>query len=94
MRLLGDGVLVGNDGVGGCGGGVRGITRVNGGDDGEVVLEFVEVEGGCGDGAVERVLEGRVEGPEGEFGDDVREVECYYVLATQISFVVVVVVGP
>lgn len=50
-------------------------TGVDGGDDGEVVLEFVEVVVRGGGGAVERVEEGRVEGTEGEFVDDVGEVE-------------------
>ncbi len=76
VRLLGDGVLVGEDGVGGWGGGLGRVARVDGRDDGEVVLEFVEVKGGRGDGAIERVLEGGVERAEGEFGDDVGEVEC------------------
>jgi len=31
----------------------------------------VEVVGDCGDGSVEGVEEGRVEGSEGELGDDV-----------------------
>jgi hypothetical protein len=78
--LLGDGVLVGDDcGFAGedgeCGRGGRG-DGVDCGDDGEEVLELVEVGGGDGDGGVEGVDEGGVEGPEGEFGDDVREVEC------------------
>lgn len=67
LALLGDGVLVGEDGAG--------AHAVDGRDDGEVVLEFVEVGGGKVDGAVERVDEGGVEVAEGEFGDDVREVE-------------------
>lgn len=75
MRLFGDGVLVGVD----C------FVRVGGGDvlgvdcwnDGEEVLEFVEVVGGCGDGAVEGVEETGVEGAEGEFGDYVGEVESF-----------------
>ena len=52
-----------------------GGTGVDGGDDGEVVLEFVEVVVRGGGGAVEGVEEGRVEGTEGEFVDDVGEVE-------------------
>lgn len=91
MRLRGRGVLVRDDGVARAvirreGGRVvrfvgRGRRRggrgagVDGGDDGEVVLEFVEVVVRGGGGAVERVKEGRVEGPEGEFVDDVGEVE-------------------
>lgn len=56
----------------------RGVVGVNGGDDGEVVLEFVEVVvgGGCyGDGVVEGVDEGGVVGAKGELADDVGEVE-------------------
>lgn len=67
MRLGGDGVLVGEDGVAG---GRRGWgAGVDGRDDGEVVLEAVKVFGGCGEGMVERVEEGGVEGAKGEFGD-------------------------
>lgn len=67
FALLGDGVLVGEDGAG--------ADAVDGGHDGEVVLEFMEVGGGEVDGAVEGVDEGRVEVAEGQFGDDVGEVE-------------------
>lgn len=38
-------------------------------------MVFVEVVRGCGVGFVERVEEGGVEGSEGEFVDDVGEVE-------------------
>lgn len=77
VALRGDGVLVGED----CGrrGGarVRG-AGVDGGDDGAVVLEFVEVFGGGGVGFVEGVEEGGVEGAEGELVDGVGEVECCF----------------
>ena len=69
--LFGDGVALGGDGVlvreDGVGGGERAVGRavqgneggegagVDGGDDGEVVLEFVEVVGRCGEGVVERI---------------------------------------
>ena len=62
MRLLGYSVLVSVDCARGVGG--RGVGGVDGWDYGEKVLEFVEVVGCCGDGAVERVEEGRVEGSE------------------------------
>ena len=52
-----------------------GVGGVDGGDDGEVVLEFVEVIGGGGDGVVERVGQGGVEGAEGKLVDVVGEVE-------------------
>lgn len=67
LALLRNGVLVGEDGAG--------ADAVDGGHDGEVVLELVEVGGGEVDGAVERVDEGRVEVAKREFGDDVGEVE-------------------
>ena len=85
MRLGGDGVLVGEDGAGGGEGRVRGAVerdavregaRVDGGHDGEVVLEFVEVRVGGGEGVVEGVEKGGVEGTEGELVDNVGEVEC------------------
>jgi hypothetical protein len=69
--LFRDGVLVGENGAGS----VAGVDRVNGWDDGEEVLEFVEVVGCTGDGAIERVDEGWVEGSKGELGNYVREVE-------------------
>lgn len=98
MRLLCDGVLVGEDGVLAVavrmlaqtvfarGGGFVvlvdaaqgfGVGGVDGGNDGEVVLEFVEVAVGGGEGVVERVGEGGVEGAEGELVDVVAEVEGY-----------------
>lgn len=82
VGLGGDGVLVRDDGVFvsvevGRGGGGEG-AGVDGGHDGEVILEFEEVERGGVEGAVERVEEGGVEGAEGEFGDDVREVEGFF----------------
>jgi hypothetical protein len=58
----------------------RGVVGVDGGDDGDVVLEFVEVVFCCGDSVVERVLEGGVVWAEGELGDTVGEVECCNVL--------------
>jgi hypothetical protein len=68
--------------LGDCGGvegaGARGgeaATGEDGGHDGEVVLEFVEVLVGRGGRFVERVEEALVVGAEGEFGDDVGEVE-------------------
>lgn len=67
LALLGDGVLVGLDGAA--------ADAVDGGDDGEVVLELVKVSAGDVDGAVEGVDEGRVKGAVGELGDDVRKVE-------------------
>jgi len=39
-------------------------------------LIFEEVFGCCGVGFVEGILEGGVEGPEGQFIDYVRKVEC------------------
>ena len=52
-----------------------GVGGVDCGDDGEVVLVFVEAVVGGGEGVVERVAQRRVEGPEGEFVDVVGEVE-------------------
>lgn len=74
LALLRDGVLVGEDGLGAAEGAAAG-HGVDGRDDGHEVLELVEVRRGDVDGAVERVHEGGVVGPEGEFRDDVREVE-------------------
>lgn len=71
---LGDGGGLGRDGVL-VGGDTAGAGAVGGRDDGDVVLVFEEVGWGGADGVVERVEEGWVEGPEGEFVDDVREVE-------------------
>ena len=80
VALRGDGVLVRDDCGGGGGGGVgRGGAGVDCGDDGEVVLVFVEVGGGGGVGSVEGVEEGGVEGSEGEFVDGVGEVEGCFV---------------
>lgn len=94
MGLASDSVLIGLDGVGGVkdGGSMvfwiavyrveerdkRGVVGVDGGDDGEVVLEFVEMvgrSGGNGDGVVERVEERGVIWAKGHFADDVGEVE-------------------
>lgn len=60
--------------MGGFGGRGAGVDC---GHDGEVVLVFVEVGGCRGVGFVEGVEEGGVEGAEGEFVDDVGEVECW-----------------
>jgi hypothetical protein len=59
----------------------RGVVGVDGGHDGEVVLELVEVGrgvGGEGDCVVERVGERGVVGPEGHLADDVGEVEGWW----------------
>ena len=71
--LLGDGVLVGEDGLGAAGAGAA--ERVDGRHNRHEVLEFVEVVVGAVDGLVEGVDEGGEEGPEGELGDNVGEVE-------------------
>lgn len=73
VRLLGDGVLVCENRRSVVGG----VNGVDGGNDREEVLEFVEVVRCGGYGTVEGVDEGGVEGAEGEFGDYVREVECF-----------------
>lgn len=73
--LVGHGVLVRGDGTLGGDAERRGGDGVDGGNDGEEVLEFVEAVGRCGDGAVEWVDQRGVEWAEGEFGDDVREIE-------------------
>lgn len=54
-----------------------GIWRacVDSGYNREIILVFVKVFVGNGEGAVERVLEGRVEWAEGEFVDYVGEIE-------------------
>lgn len=57
--------------------GGAGPPRVDGRNQREVVLEFVEVDRCRGEGAVERVLEGGVERAERELVDDVGEVECW-----------------
>lgn len=87
VGLGGRGVLVREDevlvaGVGllrgrGAGEEVEGARAlgVDGGDDGEEVLELVVVGFGGGDGLVEGVVEGGIVRAEGEFGDHVREVE-------------------
>jgi hypothetical protein len=59
------------------------VSGVDGRDDGEVVLEFEEMVDGCGQGSVERVEERWVEGTEGKFVDDVRELNA--VRSTSIS---------
>ena len=82
-----DGVRGGEDGFRGVGaflvvvyvleeGEERGVVGVDGRDDGEVVLVFVEVVWGAGDGVVEGIFERGVVGAEGELGDLVGEVEC------------------
>lgn len=87
VRLRGDGILIRDYSVGGCrehvrggsgrGGGFGGGgSRVDCGDDGEVVLVFVKVGAGCCIGFVQRVEEGWVEGTEGQFVDYVGEIEC------------------
>lgn len=48
-----------------------GIRSVDGWDNGEIVLELLEVERGSGLGLVKRIRETRVEWTEGEFGYDV-----------------------
>jgi hypothetical protein len=67
--LLRYSVLVGEYGA--CSEWGGGIDAVDGGDDGEEVLEFVEMVGCSGDGAVEGVEEGGVESAKRELGDDV-----------------------
>lgn len=62
---------------GGEEGGRGGRERIDCRDDGEEVLEFLEVCVCCGDGAIEGVNEGGVKGAEGEFGDYVGEVESW-----------------
>lgn len=52
-----------------------GRIGVNGGDDGEEVLVFVEVVGGCHVGSVEGLDDGGEVGAEGELVDVVGEVE-------------------
>lgn len=64
-RVGGCGERVGGGRGGGGGGGFGGRgASVDCGDDGEVVLVFVEVGVGCGEGSVQRVEEGGVEGTE------------------------------
>jgi hypothetical protein len=73
VGLLGNGVLVGENAIAGVV--TATIDCVDGWDNGEEVLEFVEVVWSCGHRAIEGVEEGGVEGTEGEFVDDMREVE-------------------
>ena len=81
--------MVRKDGVAGYrdrgeGGGFRNFRKswwregagVNSGNNGEVVLEAVEVDICGGNGVVEGVEERGVEGTEGELGDEVGEIEC------------------
>ena len=110
MRLAGRGVLVRDDGVAGgvvgwkwgvlvFWGGRQGRRRRGRagegcGDDGEVVLVFVEVVRGGGVGAVEGVEEGRVEGTEGEFVDYVGEIEgCFLPHVISLGFVLCFCLG-
>lgn len=92
VGLRSSGVLVRDDCVAGAVAGDEGIIRVierrrrrsrragvDCRDDGEVILVLVEVVRGCCVGAVERVEEGRVEGTEGKFINDVGEVECCFI---------------
>lgn len=77
LVLRRDGVLVCGEESGARGGREGGWGEgIDGWDDGEEVLEFVEVGGGGGDGAVEGIEKGWVIGSEGKFGDYVAEVEC------------------
>lgn len=72
LALLGHGILVGKDGVGGFALGADGVYR---GHDGQEVLELVEVGFGDVHRTIERVDERRIKGPEGQLGDDVAEIE-------------------
>lgn len=72
LALLGDGVLVGEDGALGR---VAALDAVYGRHHRHEVLELVEVRLGQVDGAVQRVHQRRVVRPERELRDDVREVE-------------------
>lgn len=75
------------DGFSGVGGGVavygfeerkeRGVIGVDGRNYGEVVLVFIEVVFGGGDGVVKGVHERWVVGTEGELGDLVGEIEAW-----------------
>lgn len=69
LAVLSDGVLVGVDNPA--------VGEVNGRDYGEIVLEFVKVDNGRVDGAIERVDERWVVRAIRHFRDDVREVEFY-----------------
>ncbi len=83
MRLGGGGVLVGIDGVfvhGGIGSVRvdvfrRGCGGIDGRNDGEVVLKFVEMFRRAGECMVQRVEERRVVWTERKLGDQVGEVE-------------------
>lgn len=91
----GGGVLVGIDGVlvyGGIGSVRvdvfrRGCGGVDGRNDGEVVLEFVEMFWSAGEGMVQRIEEGRVMWAERELGDQVREVESCNNMSVKIAAV-------
>ncbi len=57
----------------------RGVVGVDSRDNRNVVLELIELVGGCwcyGDSIVERIDKGGVVRAEGHFADNVREVEC------------------
>ena len=82
MGLLGDAILVCVERAVGVRRG--GVDGVDGRHDREEVLEFVEVGGRGGDGAVEGVDERGVEIAEGEFVDYVGEVECCITISTFI----------
>lgn len=69
------------------------LRRVDGRHDAAVVLELVEVVLRRREGVVERVDERRVEGPEGEFVDLVREVECCGVAAAAAPELAAALVG-
>lgn len=75
MRLFSDSVLVGEDGMPGVGSCT--VNGIDSWDDGEEVLELVEVVRRCGDGAVEGVKQGGVESSERELRDNMREIEHY-----------------
>lgn len=88
MGLLRHSVLVSPHGAGGAvrfvsrgrGGGAKGCERlrigcIDGWDERQVVLEFVEVLLSCSDGAIEGIVQRRVEWSERKFVDVVREVE-------------------
>lgn len=68
MRLFCHGILIGEESFR--------AGRVHRRHHGHEVLELVEVVCRFLDCAVERVEERGVEGPKGEFGNDVGEIEC------------------
>jgi hypothetical protein len=91
VRLGGHGILVGEDSilplawrdstrvrerlairVDGAG------TSVDGRNDGEEVLVSIVIEVSCGNGFVEGIEKGRIMRPEGEFGDEMGEVEDWW----------------